>query len=57
MYKYKVYDVTNFLHPGGNYIIEKVLGEEISRYIHGSYGLENTLLPAYAHSIYASKLL
>jgi cytochrome b involved in lipid metabolism len=57
MYKYKVYDVSRLLHPGGNSIIEKVQGEEISRYLHGAYGLESTLLPAHSHSVYAYKLL
>ncbi len=57
MYKYKVYDVTNLLHPGGNYIIQKLQGEEISRYIHGAYGLESTKLPAYTHTVFAHKLL
>lgn len=57
MYKYKVYDVSELLHPGGNFIIEKLLGEEISRYIHGAYGLESTKLPAYTHTVFAHKLL
>lgn len=39
MYKDRVYDVSRLLHPGGMYIIEHVIGEEISRYIHGAYGL------------------
>lgn len=57
MYKYKLYDVTGLLHPGGAFIIQKVIGEEISRYIHGAYGLENTKMSAYCHSLYAQRLL
>ena len=57
MYKYKIYDITGLIHPGGAYIIDKVVGEEISRYIHGAYGLESTKMEAYSHTIYAQRLL
>ena len=57
MYKYKLYDITGLVHPGGSYIIEKIVGEQISRYIHGAYGLESTQMKAYSHTIYAQKLL
>jgi hypothetical protein len=33
------------------------VGEEISRYLHGAYGLETTRFHGYQHTIYAMKLL
>lgn len=57
MYKYKIYDITDLVHPGGAFIIEKVVGEEISRYIHGAYGLESTKMNAYCHTVFAQRLL
>ena len=57
MYKCKIYDITEMVHPGGAFIIEKVIGEEISRYLHGAYGLESTKMAPYCHSTYALRLL
>lgn len=57
LYRDKVYDVSRLLHPGGMYIIDHVIGEEISRYIHGAYGLEVCKMTGYNHTSYAKKLL
>jgi hypothetical protein len=57
LYKDKVYDVSRLLHPGGMYIFDHVIGEEISRYIHGAYGLEVCKMKGYSHTIYAKNLL
>jgi len=35
-----VYDVTDFLHPGANFIIKMVKGREIGRFFFGAYALE-----------------
>ena len=38
-----VLDVTAFSksHPGGKFLIERNIGNDISRYFHGGYSLEN----------------
>jgi len=35
----KVFAIKNFDHPGGNFILNEINGQEISRYIYGAYGL------------------
>jgi NAD(P)H-flavin reductase len=35
-----LYVLDDFLHPGGNFIVEAVKGREIGRFIYGAYGLE-----------------
>jgi hypothetical protein len=57
IYGNRVYDVTNWIHPGGNFILGQVTGREISRFLHGAYGLESTNMSPYTHSSYALKLL
>jgi len=57
MYKNRLYNVEGLLHPGGMFIIQHVIGQEISRYIHGAYALEITKAERYNHSIYAQRLL
>ena len=68
----QIYDISDLVHPGGNYIIEKIkgntkakliscfkfiLGREIGRFFYGISGLESLPLPAYKHSIYAMNYL
>lgn len=50
IYDSAVYDVTEFEHPGGNFIIENCVGREIGRFFVGAYNLETTDLKPYAHS-------
>lgn len=52
-----VIDLTGMTHPGGNFIWKSVKGREISRFLYGAYGLENTLIPPYKHSIYAYQMI
>jgi ferredoxin-NADP reductase len=35
----KVFAIKNFDHPGGNFILNEINGQEISRFIYGAYGL------------------
>lgn len=50
----KVYDVTDFRHPGGVFIINQVVGREISRFFYGGYPLENTKnMDSHTHSVKA----
>jgi len=39
----KVCDITEFNHPGGNYIKSLIIGREVSRYVYGAYGPEEDL--------------
>lgn len=57
IYKDRVYDVSKILHPGGMLIIDRVRGEEISRYLLGAYGLETAKHPGHRHSAAAMELL
>ena len=36
-YLNKIYNLTNFVHPGGNFILQKCKWMEVSRYIKGIY--------------------
>ena len=46
----KVYDLTDWTHPGGNFIIQACLGREIGRYFYGNYALEGTNMKPHKHS-------
>ena len=46
----KVYDLTDWTHPGGNFVIEAVVGQEIGRYFYGNYALEGTGMKPHKHS-------
>lgn len=52
-----VYDLTDFFHPAGNYIIENCVGREISRFFLGAYSLEITNLTPYRHGQEAFDLM
>lgn len=66
-----VYDLTNFDHPGGKYIIEQIIGKEwnlnykyndyigkeIGRYFYGAYALESSDSQPYNHSNSAKQIL
>lgn len=45
-----VFLLKNFVHPGGQYIMEKVNGREVDRCFFGGYALEGDRRPAYDHS-------
>lgn len=52
-----VYDVGNFFHPGGNFIIEAVRGREVGRFLYGAYGLESMPGTEHKHSKKAFEVL
>ncbi|CAD8078937.1 unnamed protein product [Paramecium sonneborni] len=52
-----VYDLTDYQHPGGNFIISNVNGQEISRYFYGAFALESTTMEPYTHSQFAYQTL
>jgi len=45
-----IINLTGLVHPGGQFIWQAVKGREVSRFIYGAYGLENSEIPAYNHS-------
>jgi hypothetical protein len=53
-----VYNLKGFVHPGGNSIIQFMVGREIDRYIFGGHSFELSLekLP-HIHTAYASAFL
>ena len=53
----QIVDLSNLIHPGGQFIWDQVNGREISRYIFGAYGLESSEIKPHKHSEYALKLL
>ncbi|CAD8175047.1 unnamed protein product [Paramecium pentaurelia] len=52
-----IYDLTDYQHPAGNFLISNVNGKEISRYFYGAFGLESTQVKSYNHSQVAYKSL
>lgn len=46
----EVYDLSNYIHPGGNFIIQNVIGREVSRFFYGAYGLESTTIKPHLHT-------
>jgi len=45
-----VYDLTNWIHPGGNFIIQACVGREVGRYFYGGHALEGTKIKPHKHS-------
>ena len=45
-----VYDLTNWIHPGGNFIIQACVGREVGRYFYGGHALEETKIKPHKHS-------
>ena len=45
-----VYDVTNFMHPGGMPVIDQVVGREIGRFMYGGYSIETLDMESHEHS-------
>ncbi|EAR85450.2 DOMON domain protein (macronuclear) [Tetrahymena thermophila SB210] len=57
IYKDNIYSLDKISHPGGKFIFNSVRGRDVSRFMNGSYGLENTNMPPHTHSLYATQLL
>lgn len=47
-----VCDVEGFLHPGGNSLVQDVLGRDVSKYIYGGAYVEGNHTKNYPHSQY-----
>lgn len=47
----------DFVHPGGNYILNFCNGREIERFFFGGYALEGDKRSQYNHSLIAEKYL
>jgi len=46
----KIYDLTYWIHPGGNNIIKAVCGREVGRFFYGNHALEDQSLKPHKHS-------
>ncbi|EAS06748.2 DOMON domain protein (macronuclear) [Tetrahymena thermophila SB210] len=57
IYNQGVYDISNFVHPGGQFIINEIIGKEIGRYMIGAFPLEGYNFKPHNHSFAAIKLL
>ncbi|KAL4435822.1 hypothetical protein ABPG74_015790 [Tetrahymena malaccensis] len=57
IYNQGVYDISDLVHPGGQFIIKEVIGKEIGRYMLGALPLEGYTFKPYAHSSAAINLL
>lgn len=45
--------MTDFRHPGGNFLLDQLKGREIGRYIYGIYNLETISMNPHYHTIFA----
>ncbi|CAD8208926.1 unnamed protein product [Paramecium octaurelia] len=57
IYKNQVVDLSQMIHPGGNYIWKLIQGQDVTRYVLGAYTLDQLKLQPYKHSIYTLKIL
>ena len=57
LFQNSVYDLTNFVHPGGDFLIEQCIGRDVTRFLIGAYSLESTKFQPYNHSENAYSLL
>ncbi|CAD8098235.1 unnamed protein product [Paramecium primaurelia] len=57
IYKNQVVDLSQMIHPGGNYIWKLIQGQDVTRYIIGAYTLDQLKIKVYQHSIYTLKIL
>ncbi|CAD8194973.1 unnamed protein product [Paramecium pentaurelia] len=57
IYKNQVVDLSQMIHPGGNYIWKLIQGQDVTRYILGAYTLDSLNIQPYKHSIYTLKIL
>ena len=46
----RVYDLTHWIHPGGNNIIQACIGREVGRYFYGNHPLEGSKIKPYLHA-------
>ena len=57
LYMNYLVDMSSFTHPGGQWILSKIKGREISRYIFGGFKLEGENTRAWNHSHHAKNYL
>ncbi|CAD8167508.1 unnamed protein product [Paramecium pentaurelia] len=48
-----IYDVSDFNHPGGQYILERITGREIGRYFYGGFPIQNLNIKMHIHTQFA----
>ncbi len=52
-----VYDITNCVHPGGQFILEAINGRDIGCYFYGGYALESSGFQPHDHTSFAMSYL
>ena len=57
IYKNNVVDLTGFMHPGGQWVLQSIRKHELSRYIMGSEGVNIRGERPWNHSYLATNLL
>ncbi|CAD8124193.1 unnamed protein product [Paramecium sonneborni] len=57
IYKNNIVDLSQMIHPGGNYIWKLIQGQDVTRYILGAYTLDTLSIKPYKHTIYTLKIL
>lgn len=57
IFREKVYDLSDYEHPGGHYLFVQHNWKEISRYLHGCHSNEAVNIGAYKHSLTAYYVL
>ena len=48
-----IYDVSDFNHPGGQFIFQQIKGREIGRYFYGGYPVQRLKFNPHTHSSFA----
>jgi len=48
-----IFDLTDWIHPGGNFIIQDCVGKEVGRYFYGNFALEGSRMKPHKHSAVA----
>jgi len=52
-----IYDLTDFTHPGGDFMIKAVIGREVTRFLYGGHALEHVNMKPYTHPAYVFQVM
>ncbi|CAD8105493.1 unnamed protein product [Paramecium primaurelia] len=57
IYHNQIIDLSQMVHPGGNYIWNLIQGQDITKYVLGAYPVPQLTLKPYRHSLYTLQAL
>ncbi|CAD8204518.1 unnamed protein product [Paramecium pentaurelia] len=57
IYHNQIIDLSQMVHPGGNYIWKLIQGQDITKYVLGAYPIFQLTLKPYRHSLYTLQAL